>query len=43
MAFSTDTSNLDSVQSRKWLITINNPAEHGYDHERIQEIMSHGA
>lgn len=41
MAFSTESDNLDNVQSRKWLITINNPAEHGYNHERIQEILSH--
>lgn len=26
--------------SRKWLVTINNPEEHGFDHERIMEIMS---
>lgn len=23
------------ASSKKWLITINNPAEHGYDHARI--------
>lgn len=31
---------LDSVQSRKWLVTINNPLEHGYDHEYIKGVMS---
>ncbi len=31
---------LDKKQSRKWLVTINNPAEHGFTHERIREIMS---
>lgn len=32
--------NLDLKQSRKWLVTINNPQEHGFTHERIIEIMS---
>ena len=27
-------------QSRKWLLTINNPLDHGYTHERIQEIVT---
>lgn len=31
---------LDSVQSRKWLVTINNPLEHGYSHDEIKAIMS---
>lgn len=31
--------NLDSVQSRKWMVTINNPLEHGFDHDAIQQIM----
>ena len=33
-------ADLSLVQSRKWQITINNPAEHGFDHQRIKEIMS---
>ena len=24
------------ARSRKWLITINNPLEHGFDHARIK-------
>lgn len=31
---------MDLKQSRKWMVTINNPLEHGYTHERIREIMS---
>ena len=27
------------VQSRKWQITINNPLEHGFDHDRIKESL----
>lgn len=27
-------------RSRKYLVTINNPKEHGYTHERIREILS---
>lgn len=27
-------------QSRKWLITINNPADKGFDHQRIREILT---
>jgi hypothetical protein len=27
-------------QCRKWQITINNPIEHGYPHERIKELLS---
>lgn len=33
-------SDLKSVRSRKWLITINNPAEHGFDHDRIRSELS---
>lgn len=32
-------ADLSLVQSRKWLITINNPLEHGFTHEKIIEIM----
>lgn len=28
------------TKSRKWQITINNPIEHGYTHDRIKEILS---
>lgn len=31
---------MDLKQSRKWMVTINNPSEHGYDHDRIKEILS---
>ncbi len=31
---------LNNKQSRKWLVTINNPLEHGFTHDRIREIMS---
>ena len=31
---------LDNVQSRKWMVTINNPLEHGFDHDSIEQIMS---
>lgn len=34
MATKTDT------QSRKWQLTINNPADKGYTHDRIKEILS---
>lgn len=27
------------TQSRKWLITINNPEKYGYDHEKIKKIL----
>lgn len=30
----------DVAQSRKWMVTINNPEEHGYSHEKIIDIMS---
>lgn len=30
----------DVASSRKWLVTINNPEEHGFTHEKIKEIMS---
>lgn len=32
--------NLDLVQSRKWMVTINNPLEHGFDHDAIQQVMA---
>ena len=28
-----------AAQSRKWLITINNPLEHGFDHARIKDEL----
>ena len=28
------------AQSRKWLITINNPLEHGFDHARIKAAVN---
>lgn len=31
---------LDLKQSRKWMVTINNPLEHGFDHDAIKGIMS---
>lgn len=31
---------MDLKQSRKWMVTINNPEEHGFTHDRILEIMS---
>lgn len=31
---------MDLKQSRKWLITINNPSEHGFDHTTIRQILS---
>ena len=30
----------DRTQSRKWLITINNPIEKGYTHELIESVLS---
>lgn len=27
-------------RSRKWMITINNPVDHGYDHDKIEGILS---
>ena len=30
----------DLVQSRKWMVTINNPLEHGFSHEDIKIILS---
>ena len=27
------------ARSRKWLITINNPADHGFDHDRIKAAV----
>lgn len=31
---------LDAKQSRKWLITINNPLEHGWTHDNIMQVLS---
>lgn len=31
---------MSDVQSRKWLLTINNPAEHHLDHSEIRRILS---
>lgn len=31
---------LDYKQSRKWMVTINNPDEHGFTHDEIIRIMS---
>ena len=28
-----------TARSRKWLITINNPLEHGFDHARIKAAV----
>ncbi|MDE7223499.1 MAG: hypothetical protein K2O34_06930 [Acetatifactor sp.] len=28
------------VQSRKWMVTINNPDKWGYDHQKLQEILN---
>lgn len=28
-----------TARSRKWLITINNPTEHGFDHARIKAAV----
>ena len=28
------------TSSRKYLLTINNPIEHGYTHEKIKEIVN---
>lgn len=30
----------NDIRSRKWLITINNPKEKGYEHDRIKVIMN---
>lgn len=30
----------DKTQSRKWLLTINNPSEHDMDHDNIKAILS---
>ena len=30
----------DKTRSRKWLLTINNPAEHGYSHEYIRSALA---
>ena len=29
----------NNTQSRKWLLTINNPSEHGLNHAAICEIL----
>lgn len=29
----------NNTRSRKWLLTFNNPKEHGYTHEKIKEIL----
>lgn len=29
----------DKTRSRKWLLTINNPKEHGYDHDYIKKTL----
>lgn len=36
---------IDTVQSRKWIITINNPLEHHFSHEEIRSVLDsvHGA
>lgn len=31
---------LDSVQSRKWIVTINNPLEHHFSHDEIRVVMN---
>lgn len=31
---------MDLKQSRKWMVTINNPLEHGFDHDAIKAIMA---
>jgi len=31
---------VDNTQSRKWQITINNPIEHGFNHDRIKEELT---
>ena len=30
---------MGEIQSRKWLITINNPNEKGFKHDNIKEIL----
>jgi len=30
---------MDNVQSRKWIITINNPLEHGFSHDEIRNCL----
>lgn len=35
-----DSSAMDFVQSRKWVIDINNPLDHDFSHDQIKEIMS---
>lgn len=31
---------MKDTQCRKWQVTINNPLEKGYTHEKIKEILS---
>ena len=31
---------MDNVQSRKWIVTINNPLEHGFSHDEIINRLS---
>lgn len=38
--FSVENDIYKNLQSRKWLLTINNPTEKGYVHEHIKEILS---
>lgn len=30
----------DNTQSRKWTMTINNPKEHGFDHDNIRLLLN---
>jgi len=32
-------ANTKDTQSRKWVLTINNPAEHGFTHDKIKEAL----
>lgn len=36
----TDPVNVKDKQSRKWQLTINNPKDHGFTHEKIKELVS---
>ena len=31
-----------NVQSRRWLVTINNPGDKGLSHDAIKDIVAHG-
>lgn len=33
-------ASMDNVQSRKWIVTINNPLEHGFSHDEIINRLS---